>query len=233
MMPMTATIAPTFSTTHPRAAVIFDNLHMMHDIISDVLAADTIPKSRKRAVIYEQLAEFRDGTRNVMSMDEWKNMGEMMGGVGAMGGPATGLLTPALTSAAAGAGMDHAAMGHGTPARDSAAGKPAMPPGMTHPMPAGDTAAGTMPAGHGAKPDSMMAAMMELHERMMADPVIRKRVERDTALRRLMYEAMGMPMPITPLRATRKPSAAAKPAVKLPAKPAPKPAASMPGMKHP
>ncbi len=92
VMPMTATIAPTFSARHPRAAVIFDNLHMMHDIISDVLAADTIPKSRKRAVIYQQLAEFRDGNKNVMSMDEWRNMGEMMGGIGAMGGPATGLL---------------------------------------------------------------------------------------------------------------------------------------------
>ena len=29
-MPMTAAIAPRFSTAHPRAAVIFDNLHMMH-----------------------------------------------------------------------------------------------------------------------------------------------------------------------------------------------------------
>ena len=68
---------------------------MMHDIISDVLAADTIPRDRKRAVIYQQLAEFRDGTRNVISMDEWRGMREMMGGIGAMGGPATGLLAPA------------------------------------------------------------------------------------------------------------------------------------------
>jgi hypothetical protein len=94
VMPMTATIAPIFSAKHPRAAVIFDNLHMMHDIISDVLAADTIPKGRKRAVIYEQLAEFRDGTKNVMTMDEWRNMGEMMGGIGAMGGPAMGGIVP-------------------------------------------------------------------------------------------------------------------------------------------
>ncbi len=94
MMPMTSAIAPHFSALHPRAAVIFDNLHMMHDIISDILVADSIPHDRKRAVIYAQLAEFRDGTRNVMSMDEWRNMAEMMGGVGAMGGPATGLLRP-------------------------------------------------------------------------------------------------------------------------------------------
>jgi hypothetical protein len=92
IMPMTATVAPNFSARHPRAAVIFDNLHMMHDIISDILAADTIPAGRKREVIYEQLAEFRDSTRNLMSMDEWRDMGDMMGGIGAMGGPATGLI---------------------------------------------------------------------------------------------------------------------------------------------
>ena len=201
MMPMTATIAPTFSTQHPRAAVIFDNLHMMHDIISDVLAADTIPRSRKRAVIYEQLAEFRDGTRNVMSMDEWRNMGEMMGGIAAMGGPATGLLAPASTAA----GMDHAAMGHGTPARDSAAPKAPMPPGMTHPMPSADSAAGRMPAGHGAAADASRAPMMELHRRLMADPVIRQRVMADTGLSRLMSHMTqpapadhAMPMPGTP-----------------------------------
>lgn len=91
-MPMTSGIAPTFSAKHPRAAVIFDNLHTMHDIISDVLAADTVPRDRKRAVIYQQLAEFRDGTRNVMSMEEWGSMTEMMGGIGRMGGAATGLL---------------------------------------------------------------------------------------------------------------------------------------------
>ena len=144
MMPMTATIAPTFSAQHPRAAVIFDNLHMMHDIISDVLAADTVPKSRKRAVIYQQLAEFRDGTRNVMTMDEWRNMGEMMGGIAAMGGPATGLLAPASTAA----GVDHAGMRHGPPAPDSAASKAPMPPGMSHAAPAADPAADKMPAGH-------------------------------------------------------------------------------------
>jgi hypothetical protein len=95
VMPMTSAIAPNFSAKHPRAAVIFDNLHMMHDIISDILAADTIPGNQKRAVIYAQLAEFRDSTRNVISMEEWRNMAEHMGGIAAMGGPATGLLTAA------------------------------------------------------------------------------------------------------------------------------------------
>jgi hypothetical protein len=39
-------------------------------------------------MIDEQLDEFRDPTRNVMTMDEWWSMGDMMGGVEMMGGQA-------------------------------------------------------------------------------------------------------------------------------------------------
>ncbi|MGH7548760.1 MAG: hypothetical protein ACREMM_11365 [Gemmatimonadales bacterium] len=92
IMPMTASVAPAFTARHPRAAAIFDNLHMMHDIISDILAADTVPRDRKRGVIYAVLAEFRDSTRNVMTRDEWLMMGDHMGGIDAMGGPVLGRL---------------------------------------------------------------------------------------------------------------------------------------------
>jgi len=54
VMPMTAFIAPMFSR-HPRAAVIFDNLHMMHDVISDILVADTLSRGEKDRLIREQL----------------------------------------------------------------------------------------------------------------------------------------------------------------------------------
>lgn len=94
VMPMTATIAPRFSAAHPRAAVIFDNLHMMHDIISDILESPLIPASGKRAAIYAQLAEFRDPSQKTMTMEEWWMMGEMMGGIGRMGGPALGTAAP-------------------------------------------------------------------------------------------------------------------------------------------
>jgi hypothetical protein len=104
MMPMTATVAPEFSKRHPRAAAIFDNLHMTHDIISDILTAESIPREKKRAVIYAQLDGLRDTTRNVMSWDEWRRMGEVMGGVAVMGGPATGLLPYAATPRARGVG---------------------------------------------------------------------------------------------------------------------------------
>jgi len=92
VMPMTPTVAPLFTERHPRAAAIFDNLHMMHDIISDILAADTVPRNRKREVIYAVLDEFRDAARNVVTQDEWVMMGHHMGGVEAMGGPVLGLL---------------------------------------------------------------------------------------------------------------------------------------------
>ena len=38
VMPMTAAVAPEFSRRYPEVAIIFDNLHSMHDVISDVLA---------------------------------------------------------------------------------------------------------------------------------------------------------------------------------------------------
>ena len=88
VMPMTAAVAPRFSRQHPRVAVIFDNLHMMHDIISDILMVDTLSARQKGRIIGEQLSEFRDPTRNVMTMDEWWSMGEMMGGAEMMGGQA-------------------------------------------------------------------------------------------------------------------------------------------------
>lgn len=78
VMPMTAAVAPGFSRRHPRAAVIFDNLHMMHDIISDILMVDSLTAREKGRLIRQQLAEFRDPSRNVMTMDEWWSMSEMM-----------------------------------------------------------------------------------------------------------------------------------------------------------
>lgn len=65
-MPMTAMVAPTFAGRHPRAAAIFDNLHMLHDIIADILTSEDVPASRKRTEIYAALQEFQDGGRNLM-----------------------------------------------------------------------------------------------------------------------------------------------------------------------
>lgn len=64
-MPMTADVSPTFAAYHPRAAAIFDNLHLMHDIISDILASPTMSREQQRAEIARQMAEMQDGTRNL------------------------------------------------------------------------------------------------------------------------------------------------------------------------
>lgn len=189
VMPMTSAIAPQFSAAHPRAAIIFDNLHMTHDIISDILASDTVPGARKREVIYAALDQMQDPTRDIMTMDEWRNMGEMMGGVGIMGGPATGLLpeAPALGAerpAPGMAGMDHGALNMEAASDSGNAAAPdsmADMPGMDH------------------QGDSMMTAMMQLHQRMLADPVIRGRVQADTAMRQMMERMMHMMRPNMPM----------------------------------
>jgi hypothetical protein len=69
-MPMTAAVSPVFAERHPRAAAIFDNLHLAHDVISDILADARIPRSAKRAEIDRQLARLRDPTVDLMSPDE-------------------------------------------------------------------------------------------------------------------------------------------------------------------
>ncbi|HQW67389.1 MAG TPA: hypothetical protein PLJ23_10150 [Gemmatimonadales bacterium] len=90
VMPMAPAVAPRFSKAHPRAAAIFDNLHMLHDIISDILASPTIARVAKGAEIARQLDMMQDPTRDLMGWDHWWMMGDMMGGVGKMGGVAGG-----------------------------------------------------------------------------------------------------------------------------------------------
>ena len=96
IMPMTAAVAPEFSRRYPEIAIIFDNLHAMHDVISDVLADSAVPRSRKRAEILRAVARYRDDTSSVTTVAEWRDMAEEMG-VDQMGGRAAtvGNATPA------------------------------------------------------------------------------------------------------------------------------------------
>jgi hypothetical protein len=114
VMPMTAAVAPTFSRRYPEIAIIFDNLHGMHDVISDVLASPQVPRSRKREVILGVGERYRDSTSYVMSRQEWVEMADMMG-IANMGGPAVGF-TPEFPTPTVerGATMAEAmkAMGH-------------------------------------------------------------------------------------------------------------------------
>ena len=103
MMPMTAAIAPTFATRWPEIAIIFDNLHSMHDVISDILANDAVPRAEKRALILKAAYAFRDDTTEVMTVAGWRKMSLDMG-VENQGGPAVGFL-PALPVSGMARGM--------------------------------------------------------------------------------------------------------------------------------
>jgi len=86
-MPQSPQIAPMFSDRYPEAAIIFDNLHSLHDVVSDVLADVRIPHGEKRRRILDAAARYRDDTSSVVTLDEWRSMARAMG-LEKMGGPA-------------------------------------------------------------------------------------------------------------------------------------------------
>lgn len=106
-MPMTVAVAPKFAERYPEAAIIFDNLHSMHDVISDILTNPSIPRDRKRAQIMVTARQYRDDTTEVMSVPAWRTMSNHMG-IENMGGPAVGFVTALPTpSVSYGAVMRH------------------------------------------------------------------------------------------------------------------------------
>src|SRR5687768_383003 len=214
VMPMTPAVAPRFAERYPEAAIIFDNLHSMHDVISDVLANPSVPRNRKRAEILLAAQRYRDDTSFVITPAAWRTMAEHMG-IENMGGPSVGFLpelpTPSVTygavmthdatgamtgftygSAVGGAHAQHAAEVSTDTTRRAADehahhGRP----------PAASTDSGAHAHGR-ALSDSASAAhdsaakhdMHEMHMRMMRDPVIRDRMMRDTAMHRMMMDMM-------------------------------------------
>lgn len=49
MMPETAIEAPTFAKLFPKIPAAFDNNHMLHDIVSDMITSDKVPMEKLRA----------------------------------------------------------------------------------------------------------------------------------------------------------------------------------------
>lgn len=112
VMPMTAAVAPVFAARYPEFAIIFDNLHSLHDVISDVLANPSVPRDAKRTEILRAASRYRDDTTEVMTMDGWKRMAQMMG-LENQGGAAVGFLPGLPTpTVARGAVMRHDADGN-------------------------------------------------------------------------------------------------------------------------
>ncbi|CAN5753131.1 hypothetical protein BH23GEM6_BH23GEM6_13190 [soil metagenome] len=184
LMPMTAAVAPQFAARYPEISIIFDNLHMMHDVVSDILVSDEVPRNRKRAEIMRAIELFRDNTSYITTVDEWRQMSVGMG-VHNQGGQAVGYLaalpTPTVPRGMSMAGMDHSDMDHGAHAGHATPGQPGQP--GQHEQ---DAHAGHAPQAQPAAHD--MQQMMRLHERLLADPVIHERLARDPELQRLMQE---------------------------------------------
>jgi hypothetical protein len=117
VMPMTAAVAPAFAARYPDAAIIFDNLHSMHDVISDILASAAVPRDRKRDEILIAAARYRDDTSFAMTRDDWSAMALAMG-VHNMGGPAWGIVLSEMPKPTVPIGTTHeeamrGAAGHG------------------------------------------------------------------------------------------------------------------------
>lgn len=91
VMPMTPAVAPAFTARWPHLAAVFDNLHSMHDVVSDILANPDVARDAKRPLILAAGRAYRDDTTEVMSVEAWKRMSLAMG-VENQGGPAVGLL---------------------------------------------------------------------------------------------------------------------------------------------
>ena len=200
IMPMTAAVAPQFAARYPEAAIIFDNLHSMHDVVSDILANHDVPRDRKREEILLAARRFRDDTSYVMTVAEWRDMSSMMG-VENMGGPAVGFLaefpTPTVERGAVMAGMDHSQMPGMRMGGDSARMGGMDHARMNMPGVARDTTPGAMDnVAMGHVPDTARAGhdslMVAMHMRMMADTGMRRHMLADTAMRRLMTEMLPM-----------------------------------------
>jgi len=78
---MSPAIAPTFTRHYPELAAIFDNLHSLHDVVSDVLASPSVRDGDKRAAILLAISRYRDSTSYITSHEEWVSMSTEMAGV--------------------------------------------------------------------------------------------------------------------------------------------------------
>jgi hypothetical protein len=182
LMPMTAAVAPRFAERYPEIAIIFDNLHMMHDVISDVLASPEVPRERKRDEIMRAVRMFRDDTSYATTVEEWRQMSVGMG-VHNQGGPAVGFLaalpTPTVPRGMSMAGMNHGEMGHDAHAEHAPpAAQDPHAAHADHPMPG-------MQPGAGGMQGMGMHQAMEFIVRLLADPAVEARIHADPRLHQL------------------------------------------------
>jgi hypothetical protein len=182
LMPLAPTIAPTFARRYPETAAILDNLHMMDNVVADILSSPEIPASAKRKEILHASATFRSDTAYAVSYDEWFRMGEVMG-LNNMGGSPVGTLLPVTPSVPRGLSMDGVTqeIDSSTMTMDS------MGQGASPANPAGIDMPGMPVEGSG----NDAAGFRAIFDRMMLDPVIRERVATDPVLQKMIQGARG------------------------------------------
>ena len=167
VMPMTAAVAPLFTRRYPEAAMIFDNLHSLHDVISDVLANDAVPRNRKRAEILVAIGRYRDDSTDVMTPDDWRAMSSSMG-IENQGGPATGILTE--------------------PPRPTAAVGATMPGHVGHPAPPTDSVSAIADSLPRVSEAAAKQRLVDALFRLLADPGVQRSIAADSSLHRLMVD---------------------------------------------
>ncbi len=113
-MPMTPAISPVFTERYPEFAAIFDNLHMMHDVVSDILVSDAVGRDRVQGELWQQVGHFLDPDAMSTSIEAWIAMA-LAHGVDAQGGPAVGWLPEVPTRGAHGGHDGHDAHQHHEP----------------------------------------------------------------------------------------------------------------------
>lgn len=179
LMPMTPGVAPEFTRRYPEAAAIFDNLHGMHDVISDILANDSVPRDRKRAEILLAARRYRDDTTDVMTPDAWLAMAAGMG-IENQGGPVVGVLVaPPRPTAELGAPMAHGAAS----AADPHAG---------HRMPVDTVARLADSLARGVTDAAARQRLVDALFRLLDDETVRRRVAGDSALRQMLLDLVPL-----------------------------------------
>jgi hypothetical protein len=96
-MPLSAAVAPRFTAAYPEAAIIFDNLHALHDAVSDILASPSVAPRDRRHAVEAALRRYRDSTSYTTTRAEWLEMSRSMA-LADMGGPVPSSQTGALPS---------------------------------------------------------------------------------------------------------------------------------------
>lgn len=207
-LPLAPGVAPAFERRFPNAGSVIDNLHLFEDAISSILVSEEIPRSAKRLEILRALDEFRSDSTMIVDYALWLRAGDLLG-VANMGGPADATASGPVATAdpsASIAGLVPVATDLRT---------------LNRPTPATDTASMAGMA-MSMTPDTTLQLLVSIHQRMMADPVIRERAATDPTLQAMLKKAApiigggGDPMP-----GMASPGSAAMPNM-----------AGMPGMTH-